>query len=94
MILEVKVTNQLHTYSSPDRDPRQHTITTAFVCLLTGSPQEIKGMDDAAEAKWFDVENLPSPTVLEHDKIIQDFLDNDPKKILFIKEEPIWKKEN
>ena len=29
--LRVRLVEQLHTYSAPDRDPRKHTITTAFI---------------------------------------------------------------
>ena len=33
-----------------------------------------RGMDDAAEARWFDINNLPSPLAFDHEKIIKDAL--------------------
>ena len=32
--LRVRLVEQLHTYSAPDRDPRKHTITTAFIAVI------------------------------------------------------------
>ena len=37
--LKVKSLIQLHTYSDPDRDPRQHTITTVFIAKGEGNPK-------------------------------------------------------
>ena len=42
--LDVQLKKQLHTYSDPDRDPRQHTISTVFVASARGRP---KAEDDA-----------------------------------------------
>ena len=42
---------QFHTYSEPNRDPRERVITIAYLALV--KIQEVKGVDDAKEAKWF-----------------------------------------
>jgi ADP-ribose pyrophosphatase YjhB (NUDIX family) len=67
--LDVTLTNQFHTYSSPDRDPRFHTISTVYIAAAKGVPH---GADDARNAGIFNKENLP-PLVFDHQKILQDY---------------------
>ena len=43
-------------YSSPFRDPRGWIISNAFISIITSGFEKTKGGDDAADAKWFDVE--------------------------------------
>ena len=68
--LDVKLICQLHTYSSPDRDPRHHTISTVFIAIGKG---ELKGKDDALSAKVFTKDNLPDKLAFDHKKILQDY---------------------
>ena len=42
---------QFHTYSEPNRDPRERVITVAFLALVR--LQEVKAGDDARKAQWF-----------------------------------------
>ncbi len=56
-------------YSKPDRDPRGHTITIAY--LLRYMKGELKGGDDAADAKFFELKKLPKLS-FDHGKIIDD----------------------
>lgn len=72
--LDVELTGLLGVYSRPDRDPRQHTITTAFVGK-TKNPDLLNAGDDAAEAVWCSLDNLPEPLVFDHKKILEDFKD-------------------
>ncbi|MFZ5476510.1 MAG: NUDIX domain-containing protein [Myxococcota bacterium] len=69
--LDVTLTALLHVYSDPRRDPRKHTITTAFVATAEGEPV---GSDDAAEARFFPLDALPSPIAFDHAAIIADFV--------------------
>ncbi len=46
--------NLIGVYDKPDRDPRGRVITVAYLAEIDGVP-EVKGADDAVEAKWFDV---------------------------------------
>ncbi|MBE9537030.1 MAG: NUDIX hydrolase [Proteobacteria bacterium] len=68
--LDVKLCCQLHTYSDPERDPRQHTISTAFVATADGQP--VAG-DDAAHAAVFAENGLPENIVFDHRQIIEDY---------------------
>lgn len=70
--LRVKLVEQFHTYSKPNRDPRMHTISTVFIATAQGRPQ---GGDDAAEAAVFTRENLPT-LAFDHREIIDDYYRN------------------
>jgi len=49
--LVVEVGDVAGVYSRPDRDPRGHTVSIVYFCRSVGG--EIRGGDDAAEARWF-----------------------------------------
>jgi len=68
--LDIKIEEQFHTYSDPDRDPRHHTVTTVFIAKEVGSP---KAADDAKNVSIFNETNLPYPIVFDHGKIISDY---------------------
>jgi 8-oxo-dGTP diphosphatase len=68
--LDVHLVELLHVYSDPKRDPRHHTLSTVFIAQATGVP---RGADDAAEAKVFFEDTLPSPLAFDHAKILQDY---------------------
>ena len=68
--LRVTLTALLGVYSDPARDPRHHTITTAYVGRAEGAPL---GGDDAAEARLFGEADLPSPIAFDHAKILADY---------------------
>lgn len=70
--LDVELAGLLGVYSSPDRDPRQHTITTVFVGKPK-NPDELKAGDDAAQAAFYSLDNLPSPLAFDHARILHDF---------------------
>lgn len=68
--LDITLVRQFHTYSDPDRDPRQHTITTVYIARASGKP---RGGDDAAEARVFSRDRLPEPIVFDHKRILDDY---------------------
>ena len=69
--LDVKLLGQFHCYSAPDRDPRQHIITTVFVACASGFPH---AASDARSLDIFPPESLPSSLAFDHDRILQDYL--------------------
>ncbi len=71
--LDVTLIKQLHTYSTPDRDPRQHTISTVFIAQGQGKAQ---AADDAAEIGFFTKDNLPDSIVFDHRQILADYFMN------------------
>lgn len=68
--LDVTITELFHCYSDPERDPRQHTVSTVFCATARGEPA---GADDAAEAGVFTEDTLPSPIVFDHATIVADY---------------------
>lgn len=68
--LDVTLVRQFHTYSDPARDPRHHTASVVFIATATGSPT---GGDDAAEAKIFQLDNLPENIAFDHGQILADY---------------------
>ena len=60
--------HQLKAFGKPDRDPRGRTISIAFYGLAT-SEEKVTGADDAAEARWFDVNQLPD-LGFDHSEIV------------------------
>lgn len=68
--LELGGLTMFSVYSDPARDPRQHTITTVFVAVGTGT---LKGGDDAASARVFDPGRLPDDMAFDHSRIVEDY---------------------
>lgn len=68
--LEVRLRCQMHAYSDPSRDPRRHTISVVFVAGATGAPV---AKDDAKAAGVFTEQNLPSPLVFDHARILSEY---------------------
>lgn len=70
--LHISEVIQIGAYSKVDRDPRGRTITVAYLTVID-HPVEVKGKDDAAEAEWFPVNELPS-LAFDHKDIMADAL--------------------
>ena len=68
--LDVKLTEQFHAYSDPNRDPRHHTVSVVFIATATGTP---KGADDAKTARLFKESELPTPLAFDHSIILRDY---------------------
>jgi ADP-ribose pyrophosphatase YjhB (NUDIX family) len=68
--LDIRLDEQFHSYSDPDRDPRHHTVTTVYIAKGFGTP---KAEDDAKNIGIFSESNLPSPMVFDHGKIVGDY---------------------
>lgn len=64
---------QLKAYGNPNRDPRHHTISVAFIGEID-SLAEAKAKDDAKAVKWFNIEELPV-LAFDHAEIIRDAIE-------------------
>lgn len=67
--LKVENLQQIKAFGAPDRDPRGRTVTIVFWSHIY-SEEKVKGRDDAADAKWFAVKDLPE-LAFDHKKIIE-----------------------
>jgi len=62
---------QMHTFGKVGRDPRGRQITIVFMGIANEQQTKIKAGDDAAEAKWFDIEKLPKNMAFDHDEVLK-----------------------
>lgn len=78
--LETAYMEQFHTFSTPDRDPRERVITIAFLTLVRMS--EVNGGDDAADARWFPLNQVPK-LAFDHDMILREAINRLRERIHF-----------
>ena len=76
---------EMQTFSRHDRDPRERVITIAFFALVVQDRYHVKGGDDASNAKWFPVKELPE-LAFDHKDIVTLALERLRQRIHF---EPI-----
>ncbi len=62
---------QLYTFGSVKRDPRERVVSVAWFALV--KPSALTAATDAAEAKWFPVSKLP-PLAFDHAEILDTAL--------------------
>jgi len=56
---------QLHTFSALGRDPRGRTVSVTFYGMADYNHSNVKGGDDASDARWFTLEEMP-PLAFDH----------------------------
>ena len=60
---------QMHTFGTVGRDPRGRQITVCFMgAVKTCEP--VLGGDDAAEARWWDINALPEKLAFDHNEVV------------------------
>ena len=69
--LKTKINQLAGVYSDPDRDPRGHTITVAYILDIIDG--ELVAGDDASDVKFFNLKELPELS-FDHSKIINEVL--------------------
>lgn len=68
--LHIKEVKQIGAYSKVDRDPRGRTISVAYLAVID-KPAQVRGLDDAAKAEWFELSALPE-LAFDHADIMSD----------------------
>jgi 8-oxo-dGTP diphosphatase len=68
--LDVELLTLLGCYSSPERDPRGHTVSAVYIAEASGHP---KAADDARNLKVFEINELPADLAFDHGQIIEDY---------------------
>ncbi|WP_162128212.1 NUDIX domain-containing protein [Flavobacterium phycosphaerae] len=66
--IEIDELTQLKAFGKPFRDPRCHVVSVAYYGFVAENVVAIAS-DDAKEAKWFSVNDLPN-LAFDHDEII------------------------
>jgi 8-oxo-dGTP diphosphatase len=67
--LKVKTLKQLHTFSTPGRDPRGRTISVTFYGKADYENSAVKGGDDASDARWFPLDSIPALAFDHHEAV-------------------------
>lgn len=62
---------QLHTFTNPDRDPRERVISIVYFALI--ELKDVIAGDDAKEANWFPITEIPD-LAFDHELIIEKAL--------------------
>ena len=71
--IDVELIDLVNVYSKPDRDPRGHTITVAYIAK--GDISKRKADSDASDIEIFSYEKLRDVNIaFDHSKIINDCL--------------------
>ena len=69
--LDIELTKLVGVYSDPDRDPRGHTVTVAFLSKIIGGT--LKSDSDAKDAKFIDISELKNMKLaFDHNEILKD----------------------
>ena len=68
--LEVGELFRVGVFDAVNRDPRERIITVAYYTVLD-KPVEVCGLDDAAQAKWFLLTELPE-LAFDHREILRE----------------------
>lgn len=62
---------QVGTYGDPGRDPRGWTVSVLYASIVESSDLGVKAADDAADAKWIDITQLPK-LAFDHKLLVKD----------------------
>ncbi len=60
---------QMRTFGTVGRDPRGRQITVVFMGIAGKGQKRVRAGDDAAEARWFDIERLPENMAFDHREV-------------------------
>jgi 8-oxo-dGTP diphosphatase len=60
---------QLYTFGTPNRDPRERVISVAYYALVPPDRINIRAASDAREIAWFEVRHLPA-LAFDHAEIV------------------------
>ncbi len=78
--LQVELLDLVGVYSEPDRDPRGHYVTIAFLAKPRGEIS-LKASGDSAKARIFKLSEIPwSRLAFDHSKILKDALKKSMKR--------------
>lgn len=61
---------QVGAFGALGRDPRHRTVSIAYLGVLSGELPAVSGSDDALEAAWFPLKELPEAMAFDHDNIL------------------------
>ena len=60
---------QIRAFGDPGRDPRGWTVSVVYLALIDSRECTLRAGDDAREAEWFSLDELPS-LAFDHDTVL------------------------
>jgi 8-oxo-dGTP diphosphatase len=60
---------QVHTFGRCGRDPRGRVITVTYMGIVAEDKTKVEAGDDAAKARWFDIEKMPADLAFDHNDV-------------------------
>ena len=60
---------QIRTFGRCGRDPRGRVITVTYMGTVQEGKIKVKAGDDAAKARWFDIDKLPQDLAFDHNDV-------------------------
>jgi 8-oxo-dGTP diphosphatase len=73
---------QLATYGTPDRDPRDRVVSVAYLAIAPDLPIPVAG-SDAARARWAPVDKVAGTLAFDHDDILRDAVEGARARLEF-----------
>jgi len=68
--LKLPAMKQLYTFGKVGRDPRGRTISVTYYGFVNAGEHEVKGNDDAAEARWVNVKDI-TDMAFDHIEVLE-----------------------
>ena len=62
---------QVRTFGKCGRDPRARVITVTYMGVVQEGVAKVKAGDDAAKARWFDIDRLPKELAFDHNDVTE-----------------------
>ncbi len=72
--LEFNIEKQFGTYSAPNRDPRGHKVSTVYIGVAYGIPENEEGKTKVVLMDLDEVQNHKENFVFDHYQIIQEYM--------------------
>lgn len=73
--LHLQHMRQLYTIGTPGRDPRGRTVSVVYYAFTDAGSHNVKGADDAAEARWVKVNDIKE-LAFDHMDVLKYALEN------------------
>lgn len=80
--LENVFLEQLYTFGTLGRDPRERVVTVAYYALVNLSDHRVQAASDANSAAWFDVRDLPK-LPFDHEELVEKALERLKGKVRY-----------
>jgi 8-oxo-dGTP diphosphatase len=71
--------DQLYTFGDPDRHPLKRVISVAYTTVVDQDQVHIQASDDAEDARWYSIEELPN-LAFDHREMIDFAMQRSIKK--------------